>query len=130
MGAQENADLVRRGYAAFSTGDLATLTGVFAEDAVWTVPGSNPLSGEKKGRDAILAYFGDLAGASDGTFTVTLRDVVAGQEHTVGLQRNHAERNNQTDDQDAVLVFVIRDGLITAVQEFREDTARSDEFWS
>jgi uncharacterized protein (TIGR02246 family) len=130
MGTQENADLVRRGYAAFSAGDMATLTEVFAEDAVWTVPGSNPMSGEKKGRDAILAYFGELLTASNGTFTVTLRDIIAGQDHTAGLQRNHAERNAKTDDQDAVLVFSIRDGHITAVQEFREDTTRSDEFWS
>jgi ketosteroid isomerase-like protein len=130
MGTQENAELVRRGYAAFSAGDIATLTEVIAEDAVWKVPGSNPMSGEKQGRDAILGYFGELMTASDGTFTVTLQDVVAGHDHTVGLQRDHAERNNKTDDQDAVLVFTIQDGRITAVQEFREDTARSDDFWS
>jgi uncharacterized protein len=130
MGSQENADLVRRGYAAFSAGDLATLTEVFAEDAVWNVPGSSPISGEKKGRDAILAYFGELMTASNGTFTATLQDVIAGQDHTIGLHRNHAERNNKTDDQDVVLVFTIQDGRITAVQQFFEDTAASDDFWS
>jgi uncharacterized protein len=130
MGTQENGDLVRRGYAAFSAGDMATLTDVFSEDAVWTVPGSGPMSGEKRGRNAILAYFGELMTASDGTFTVTLRDVLTGEDHTVGLQRNHAERNNKTEDQDAVLVFTIGDGRVTAVQEFRENTGLSDAFWS
>lgn len=130
MGTQENADLVRRGYTAFSAGDMATLTEVFAEDAAWKVPGSSRMSGEKRGRDAILAFFGELMTASDGTFTVTPKDVIAGQEHTIGLHHNHAERNNKTDDQDVVLVFTIRDGRVTAVQEFFEDTTASDDFWS
>jgi len=34
-GATVNTALVRRGYAAFNRGDLATLTELFAEDAVW-----------------------------------------------------------------------------------------------
>ena len=63
MGAKENADLVRRGYAAFSAGDMATLTEVFAEDAVWHVPGDGGLAGDKKGRDACFAYFGDCSRA-------------------------------------------------------------------
>jgi ketosteroid isomerase-like protein len=109
---------------------METLTELFAEDAVWYAPGSSPISGEKKGRDAILAFFGELMTLSNGTLKVTVQDVVAGPEHTIGLQRNYAERNNRTDDQDAVLVFTIRDGRVTAVQEFFEDTARNDHFWS
>ncbi|HEY1003441.1 MAG TPA: nuclear transport factor 2 family protein [Streptosporangiaceae bacterium] len=38
MGSEDNANLVRRGYAAFSTGDMATLTELIADDAVWHVP--------------------------------------------------------------------------------------------
>ena len=56
MGADRNVELVRAGYAAFSAGDMATLNGLFAEDAVWHVPGSGVLSGPKQGRDAILAF--------------------------------------------------------------------------
>jgi ketosteroid isomerase-like protein len=37
MGSADNASLVRRGYAAFSTGDMATLSELFADDAVWHV---------------------------------------------------------------------------------------------
>jgi ketosteroid isomerase-like protein len=130
MGSQENADLVRRGYAAFSAGDIETLTELFAEDAVWYTPGSSRVSGEKKGRDAILAFFGELMTLSNGTLKVTVQDVIAGPDHTIGLQRNYAERNNRTDDQDAVLVFTIREGRVAAVREFFQDTTRADQFWS
>jgi ketosteroid isomerase-like protein len=32
--------------------------------------------------------------------------------------------------QDGVLVFTIRDGKVTGVNEFQEDTALASEFWS
>jgi hypothetical protein len=60
MGARENAALIRRGYAAFSAGDMATLTELFADDIVWNVAGSGGLSGAKQGRDAVFAYFGEV----------------------------------------------------------------------
>ena len=60
MGTAENVELVRRGYEAFNAGDMATLSELFAEDAVWHVAGNGVLSGTKQGRDAVLAYFGEL----------------------------------------------------------------------
>ena len=67
---------------------------------------------------------------SNGTLKVTLNDVIAGSDHTIGLQRNYAERDDRIDDQDAVLVFTIAEGQVSAVQEFWEDTTRGDQFWS
>lgn len=130
MGSQENAALVRRGYEAFIAGDMATLNELFAEDAVWHVPGSGELSGAKQGREAIMGFFGELMTRSSGTLKVTLRDVIGGEDHTIGLNGNHAERNNKVLDQDAVLVFQLRDGRVREVQQFFEDTAATDEFWS
>ncbi|HEY8827791.1 MAG TPA: nuclear transport factor 2 family protein [Jatrophihabitantaceae bacterium] len=130
MGTQENAELVRRGYEAFIAGDMATLNELFAEDAVWHVPGSGDLSGAKKGREAIMSFFGELMTRSGGTLKVTLQDVIGGDAHTIGLNGNHAERNNKVLDQDAVLVFQVRDGRVSEVREFFEDTAATDEFWS
>jgi len=130
MGTQENAELVRRGYEAFVAGDMATLNELFAEDAVWHVPGSGELSGAKQGREAIMSFFGELMTRSGGTLKVTLQDVIGGDAHTIGLNGNHAERNNKVLDQDAVLVFQVRDGRVSEVREFFEDTAANDEFWA
>jgi len=63
MGAKENADLVRRGYAAFSAGDMATLTELFAEDAVWHVPGDGGLAGDKKGETPVSPTSGSFSRA-------------------------------------------------------------------
>jgi ketosteroid isomerase-like protein len=130
MGAQEDAALVRRGYEAFSAGDMDTLGTLFTEDAVWHVGGSGGLSGVKQGREAILAYFGELFSRSNGTVKVTLDEVIGGENHTVGVQSNHAERNGTPLDQRAALVFTLSDGKVTEVHEFLEDTAKAAEFWS
>ncbi len=42
MSEHPNIELSRRGYAAFGTGDMATLTELIADDAVWHVGGATP----------------------------------------------------------------------------------------
>ena len=37
--ADKNAETVRRGYAAFNSGDMKTLTTLFDENASWHTPG-------------------------------------------------------------------------------------------
>lgn len=130
MGTQENVEMIRRGYEAFDAGDMATLRELFAEDAVWYVAGNGVLSGAKQGREAVLAYFGELATRSDGTFKVTLQELIGGDNHIVGLQHNHAETNGKTLDTDGALTFQIRDGKITEGREFFDDTAQGDAFWA
>jgi ketosteroid isomerase-like protein len=130
MGTQENVELIRRGYEAFDAGDMATLSELFAEDAVWHSAGNGALSGTKQGREAILAYFGELATRSDGTFKVTLQEIIGGDNHIVGLQHNHAETNGKTLDTDGALAFQIRGGKISEGREFYDDTSQGDAFWA
>ncbi|WP_211877379.1 nuclear transport factor 2 family protein [Pseudarthrobacter albicanus] len=130
MGAAENAELVRRGYEAFNAGDMAALRELFVEDAVWYVTGSGVLSGTKQGREAVLAYFGELGSRSQGTFQAAVQDIVGGENHTVGLQQSRAEANGKSLDVATAIAFVLRDGKVTEGREFFEDTAKWDEFWA
>ena len=130
MGTAENVELVRRGYTAFNSGDMATLSDMFAEDAVWHVAGSGVLSGTKQGRDAILAYFGELGARTQGSFQANLEDIVGGENHTVAIQQTRGENNGKTLDMATVIAFVVRDGKIAEGREFFEDTAKSDDFWT
>ena len=130
MGSEVDVEVVRRGYAAFSAGDMATLSELFTADAVWHVPGSGALSGAKEGRDAILSFFGELMSRSGGTLKVTLQDVVGGDKHTIALNGTQATRDSKTLAQDAVVVFHLRDGRVSEVRQFFDDTSLNDEFWS
>jgi ketosteroid isomerase-like protein len=67
--AHPNEEIVRQGYKAFGEGDMHTLRSLFAPDAVHSARGNNPLAGEYKGIDDILAYYGKLFEFSDGTFS-------------------------------------------------------------
>jgi uncharacterized protein len=129
MGTAENAQLVRRGYEAFNTGDMATLSELFAEDAVWYAAGSGALSGTKQGRDAIMSYFGELGARSQGSFQANLQDVVGGDNYTAGIHQTQAQGNGKRIDLATVITFVVRDGKITEGREFFEDTAKADDFW-
>jgi ketosteroid isomerase-like protein len=68
--AHPNEDLVRRGFAAFGTGDIAALRELLADDTVWHVGGRSPLTGDYKGKDEVLGFFAQLAERAGGTFRV------------------------------------------------------------
>ncbi|MBK5111335.1 MAG: nuclear transport factor 2 family protein [Thermoleophilia bacterium] len=131
MGAEENAELVRRGYAAFNSGDMATLTELFDENASWHTPGRSPIAGDHVGRDAAFAQFGRYGGDTGGTFQAELQEVLADDDgRVVGIHHNSAERNGKQLDVDCCLVFEIRDGRVVDGREYFSDTQAWDEFWS
>jgi ketosteroid isomerase-like protein len=130
MGADENAAIVRRGYEAFNSGDMETLTELFDESAVWRVPGRSSLAGDHEGREAAFAYFGRLGQETGGTFRAELQHLLADGDRVVGIHRNSAERDGKQLDLDVCLVFQLENGRITEGVEHYRDLYAWDEFWS
>jgi hypothetical protein len=130
MAQHPNAMVLRRGYEAFDKGDVATLTEVFSGDVVWHQSGSSPISGEYRGRDAVLAFLGRLAALTGGTYRVELHDVLANDEHGVALSRETGSRQGKQLDALTVQVYHIRDGKVTEAWSSFQDPRRYDEFWS
>ena len=61
MGAAENAEVVRRGYRAFNSGDLDALRDVFAGERLLACRRKRRAVRDQAGaRDAVLAYFAEL----------------------------------------------------------------------
>jgi ketosteroid isomerase-like protein len=130
MGAAENAEAVRRGYDAFNSADMETLTELFDERAAWHVPGRSSLAGDHEGREAVFAYFGRLGQGTGGTFRAELQHLFADGDRVVGLHHNSAERDGKQLDVDVCLVFRLEDGRITEGMEHYRDLYVWDEFWS
>jgi ketosteroid isomerase-like protein len=129
--ANENAATVRRGYEAFNSADMKTLTEIFDESASWHTPGRSSLAGDHKGRDATFAYFGRLGGDSGGTFKAVLQDVYTTDDgRVVGVHRNRGERNGKHLDIECCLVFEFKDGRVIDGSEHFDDLYAWDEFWS
>src|SRR3989442_6290834 len=96
MRADENAAIMRRAYEAFNTGDIKTLTELFDESAVWHLPGRSSMARDYQGREATLAYFGQLAQETGGTFPAELQHLAAeGDNRGRGIPRSTADPGSQ-----------------------------------
>ena len=127
--AHPNEDLVRRGYAAFASADMATLDELFADDIVWHAPGRNQLSGDFVGKPAVFGTFAKVAELTGGTFALEIHDVLANDTHAVALVRVTGERDGRRLDDNSVQVFHIADGRVTEQWLNPGDAYANDEFW-
>ena len=131
MSAEENVAVMQRAYDAFNTGDIETLTELFDESCVWHLPGRSSMANDYKGRDATLAYFGEIGQKTGGTFRAELERLLADDDgRVVGIQRSTADRNGKHLDVANCIVFELKDGRITDGREHFHDLYAWDEFWS
>ena len=126
-----NVEQARRGYAAFGSGDLATLSELIADDAVWHAQGVGPLSGDYHGRDQIFGFFGRLAEETGGTFRLDVHDILANDEHTAVLATLTASRNGKSIEVPVVNVtHNDGNGKITEFWTSTTDPQAALDFWA
>jgi ketosteroid isomerase-like protein len=124
-----NEELIRRGYEAFGSGDMATLNGLFADDIVWHAPGRNQLAGTFKGKDEVFATFQKVFELTGGNFKLDIHTILADDEHAVVLARAMGQREGKSLDDNSVQVFHIKDGKVTEQWLYPGDAYAADEFW-
>jgi ketosteroid isomerase-like protein len=129
MGAQDNGELIRSGYEAFSKGDMETIAKIFGTDIHWTVSGRNQISGTYSGQEETFAFFGRLTELTDGTFTVGVHDLLASDDHVVVLAKESASRNGKSLESDDVHVWHIANGKAVEFWGISKDQHEVDEFW-
>jgi len=130
MSDHANVELIRRGYEAFSKGDMQTVDQLFADDIVWHNGGRGPLSGDRRSKKEVFEFFDELARRSDGTFGIDIHDVVGGDEHVVVLSTAHATRNGRTAEFQGVDIWHVRGGKAVEFWHLDTDAYAADEFWS
>ena len=130
MGAQENGELVRNGYEAFGKGDLETVAKIFSPEIRWNISGRNEISGTYNGQEETFAFFGRLMELTDFTFSVSIHDLLASDDHVVVLVKESATRNGKTLEADDVHVWHLADGKAQEFWGISNDQHAVDEFWS
>jgi len=123
-----NEDIVRRAYGAFTEGDTEVLRQVFSDGIIFRIPGKSPMAGEYRGRDAVFGYLGKVMDRSGGTFEVEVHDVVANEEHAIGLTVHRGSHGGRQATFRSVHVWHVSDGRLTELWEYPEQPA-FDEFW-
>ncbi len=131
MSEHRHATKAREGFERFVRGDLPALLELFADDPVWYVPGSMPLSGVHRGRDAIIAFLRATAEVTGGTYRVKLLWTVADDDHLVAVYRASGSRpdGRQLDIEQALLVE-LEGGRWKVVRAQPLDQAGFDAFWN
>jgi hypothetical protein len=130
VSAAENEALVRQIFEAFARKQGFALRGLFAEDAVWTVPGRGVMAGVYRGREEIFRFLARLPKETDGTYASELRDVLASEDRAAALYRASGSRRERELELDQVLLFRIEDGLVHEVLALPSDPEAFEAFWA
>lgn len=130
MAAADNEALVRRIFDAFAHGEGLALRGLFAEDAVWTVPGSGAMAGTYRGREEIFRFLARLPKETGGTYGSELVDVLASDTRAAALYRARGTRHGRRLELDQLLLFRIEDGLVHQVLALPTDPEAFEAFWA
>jgi uncharacterized protein len=115
MSAQDNKELIQRGYAAFSAGDIETVMSLFDDDIEWVQPGNSSVSGTFHGKTEVMEHIGRLAEKS---LTVKLIQLVAEDDTVVAITEVTAGGETGEDAD----VFTVRNGKTVRAQ-MHGDTA-------
>ena len=130
MSAAENERVVRRIFDAFARRDAFALRGLFAADAVWTVPGDSAMAGAYHGPEAIFQFLARLPKETDGTYRSELVDVLASDGRAAALYRATGTRRDRSLDIEQVLLFRLEDGAVAEVLALPSEPAAFEEFWA
>lgn len=124
-----NEELLRTGYSAFSAGDMGTVQALFSEDITWHNGGSNALSGDYQGHDAVFAMFGQIMEITGGTFRLDIHDILANDTHGVVLLTARATRDGQEVSVREANIWHLADGKATEFWDFAEDDGDLDRLF-
>ncbi|MDH4178162.1 MAG: nuclear transport factor 2 family protein [Thermoleophilia bacterium] len=130
MPAAESEAAARRMFEAFARSDGFALRGLFADEAVWIVPGDGVMAGTYHGRDAIFRFLARLPEETDGTYTSELIDVMASDERAAALYRARGTRRGRRLDLDQLLLLRVEGGLVRSVLALPSDAAAFEAFWA
>jgi ketosteroid isomerase-like protein len=123
-----NTDLVRKGFAAFASGDMAAMDALFSDDAVWHSSGKSMMAGTFEGKEAVFANFGRFASEVE-SFNQDLHAVLADDDHAVALVDVTMTRKGNTVTLQQVITFHVADGKVTEAWISFQDQYAADAFW-
>ena len=130
MSAAENDRIVRQIFGAFARQEGLALRGLFADDAIWVVPGRGVMAGTYRGREAIFRFLVRLPKETDGTYGSELIDVLVSDERAAALYRARGERHGRTLELDQLLLFRFGGSLVREVLALPSDADAFEAFWA
>ncbi|HEY4606477.1 MAG TPA: nuclear transport factor 2 family protein [Acidimicrobiia bacterium] len=124
MSEHPNAALYRSVMERFGAGDVDALSDIIADDVVWWQIGSpEPV----RGKDALLQSMLGMEGVD---FVLDLHDVVANDDHVVGLVTATVTMGDKNLTYRTAEIAHVKDGKVTERWAFSDDTQAIIDFFS
>jgi hypothetical protein len=127
MAEQENIQLIKEAYAAFSRGDIPALLNTLTEDVDWFTPGPPdilPYAGSRRGREGVAQFFAQLAEAEE-TELFEIQEFIAQGDKVAatGKYRGRIKASGQSYEGELAHIFTLKGGKIARFHEYIDTTA-------
>jgi hypothetical protein len=109
---------------------MDTVLALFDPEILWHNGGSNRTTGDYRGHQEVMGFFGQLMELSGGSFHLEMHDIVANDVHGVALVTAHGERDGQLMAVREANIWHLADGKATEFWVFPEDQAALDRFFA
>jgi len=114
----------------YAGGELGPVTDLLAPDVVWHVPGTNPIAGDYRGRDAVLGYFRLRRELAGGAIRVTTAGEAHHDEALVQLADGRASLGGEDVVWRTAGVYRVASGTIAEAWLVPLDSEHFDRVWS
>jgi ketosteroid isomerase-like protein len=118
---------VSRYASAWLAGDRAALAACYHDDFTLHYLGRNPLAGDHAGKATALGILAEVTRRTNRKL-LAIVDVMAGPERGALLVRECFQRDGRTADVERLLVYTVRDGLLSECWVYDQDQALIDAF--
>lgn len=123
----EAETLARKFHGALVAKDWEGMRPLFHDDASWTLPGDNAISGRAEGVDAVIERAKLIAGYG---LSFELEHILLSRDNMALGLHNTAERDGVRLDEHLATVCRLRDGHIAEVETFLSDVPGMDRFFA
>jgi acyl-CoA thioesterase FadM/ketosteroid isomerase-like protein len=124
-------EFLQRQRAMYAGGELAAVEELLAEDVVWHVPGTSPIAGDYRGREAVTGYFLARRRLAGGAMAVTKHADASHEEALVQLADGRAPLGGTEDVVWRTAgVYRVADGRIAEAWLVPLDQDHFDRLWA
>ena len=114
-------------YATLVGRDWQAMRQLFHDDATWTLPGDNAISGAAVGADAVVERARLIAGYG---LSFELENILLSRDNMALGLHNTGERNGVRLDERLATVCRLRDGRIAEIETFLSDVPGMNRFFA
>jgi uncharacterized protein len=120
---------VTRYATAWLAGDRAAIAACYHDEFTLHYAGQNPLAGTHRGKAAALAALAEVARRANRKL-LGVDDIMAGPRRGAILARELFSRDGRTAELERLLVYAVRDGLLSECWVYDSDQATVDAFFA